>query len=161
MGFPYGNVKGISVTLMGVASEATTTAMLKALAYPGFRVNRPVDVTGMEIAIADALAAATTAANSLVSAASTVVLKPYDGATSGSAATDNNELFGTGDFSNSLTGGWTAHGSVRAVGTSTTDLDADDWVNLDVAANISGAGGFGEVVMQGDFIDNAIPSAIA
>lgn len=152
MSFPYANENTKSVTLMGVASEATTTAMLKALAYPGFQVGRPVDVSGMEIAIAIALAAATTAANSIASGTTTVVFKPYDGGTSASAATDNNELMAVTDFSNSVTGGWTAHESKKAVGTSTTDLDADDFVNLDVAANISGAAGVGAVVMSAHFV---------
>ena len=152
MSFPYANEHSASVTLFGVASEATTSPMLKALAYPGFEVPRAVDVSGMELAVAIGSAAATTAANSIASGTTTVVVKPYDGATSASAATDNNELFAVTDFSNSLTGGWTAHQGRKAVGTSTTDLDADDWVNIDVAANISGAAGIGELIVAAFFL---------
>lgn len=152
MSFPYANAMSISATLSDVVATTSPVLLLRSGEYPLWAVPRAVDVSGMDLAIADVLDGSTAGTQAIASAASTVVLKPYDGGTSASAASDNNELFAVGDFSNSITGGWTAHAAIRAVGTSTTDLDADDWVNLDVAANISGTGGFGEVIVQAFFV---------
>jgi hypothetical protein len=41
---------------------------------------------------------------------------------------------------------------ISAQATSTTDLDADDWVNLNVAANLDTSAGLGIIVCQAEFI---------
>lgn len=153
MSFPYSNEhQGEALVLDLDIGGATTHAALKSAEYPVFMVGRPVDVSGMEIAVAIVLAAGTAGAVGIASGTTTVVLKPYDGGTSASAASDNNELFAVTDFSNSITGGWTAHQARKAVGTSTTDLDADDWVNLDVAANLTTVAGLGSVILASFFV---------
>ncbi len=162
MSFPYANEESISVTHFGITGASlTVTETIGTLPLPGFMVGRPVDVSGMEVAIAIALNGATThVGQSIASGTTTTVFKPYDGGTSASAASDNNELFAVTDFSNSLAGGWTAHQARKAVGTSTTDLDADDWVNLDVAANAAAGAGAAEIVMNAFFV-YGVPGAPA
>ena len=152
MSFPYMNEDSVSVTLVDLGGTATPQLGLLPQAFPAFEMARPMDVSGMELAIAVGHDASTGVTKSIASGTTTVVFKPYDGGTSATNATGTNNLFAVTDFSNSITGGWTVHQARKAVGTSTTDLDADDWVNLDVAANLSGTGGFGEVVMSAYFI---------
>ncbi len=165
MSFPYANEASVSVSHFGITGASlTVTEILGTLPLPGFMVGRPVDVTGMEVAIAISLNGATThAGQAIASGASTTVFKPYDGGTSASAATGNNLLVNLAtnlEFSNSVTGGWTAHQAKKNSPTSTTDLDADDWVNLDVAANAAAAGGAAEIVM-GAFFLYGVPGSIA
>lgn len=119
-----------------------------------FQVPAVVDVSGLELAIAMVVDASTGLTQTIASGATTLTFKPYDGNTNASAATDNNELFAAEDFSNSNTGSSSftvVHGAMRAVGTSTTDLDADDWVNIDIL-NPTGAGGFGVGQVSAAFI---------
>lgn len=145
MSFPVVNAKAVgSLLTNGRALGASANkAELLSLSYPIFSVNGVVDVSGMEMAIATHLDSTTGNVQALASGTTTVVFKPHDGNTNGGGATDNNEFFAVTDFSNSATGAasWTvAHGAMRAIGTSTTDLDADDWVNIDVAVNTTGVG---------------------
>lgn len=145
MAFPVMNAKVVTTMLTNGRSlgGSVNKAELLSLSYPLFEVAGVVDVSGMEMAIATQLVSATTSVQTLASGTTTVVFKPHDGGTNGSGATDNNEFFAVTDFSNSATGAssWTVvHGAMHAVGTSTTDLDADDWVNLDVAVNTTGVG---------------------
>ena len=161
MSFPYANEKTAETEVFNIdIAGATSHASLISAEYPVFMVGRPVDVSGMEVAIGVILAAATAGQAGIASGTTTVVFKPYDGGTSASAASDNNELFAVTDFSNSITGGWTTHQARKAVGTSTTDLDADDWVNLDVAANLSTSGGVGSAILAAFFI-YGVPGTIA
>lgn len=158
MAFPYMNEMSVSATLLDVGEATTPVSEILSGEYPLFEVPRTVDVSGMELAVAIQVAPSTGLAQSIASGTTTVVLKPYDGGTSASAASDNNELFNVNDFSNSITGGWTAHQARKAVGTSTTDLDADDWVNMDVAANLTTAAGFGQMLVSAFFL-YGVPAA--
>ena len=137
MTFPYANEFSATVTLMDVGNAATAALALPPQAFPAIMFGRPMDVTGMEVAIAVGHDAATGVTKSIASGTTTVVFKPYDGGTSATNATGTNPLFAVTDFSNSVTGGWTVHQARKAVGTSTTDLDADDFIMLDVAAKPS------------------------
>ena len=160
MAFPYANEHSVSATLLDVGEGTTPVSEIISAEFALFQVPRSVDVSGMELAVGVNVAPGTGLVQSVASGTTTVVLKPYDGATSASAASDNNELFAVTDFSNSLTGGWTAHQARKAVGTSTTDLDADDWVNMDVAANLTTTAGIGQMVVSAFFI-YGVPAAPA
>ena len=152
MAFPAMNQEVANVTLLNVATGDTPGMFLVLGQYPMFRTQRPVDVSGMEMSVAIVQNAATAFSQSIASAATNLVLKPYDGGTTASAASGTNQLFANEDFSNSVTGGWTTHAAIAAVGTSTTDLDADDWVNLDVVANPTTTEGIGIAIVQAEFI---------
>lgn len=145
MAFPIMNIQVVNNALQnGRALGASANKVeLLSLSYPIFEVGGVVDVSGMEMAIATHIDSTTGNVQTIPSGTTTVVFKPHDGNTNGGGATDNNEMFAVTDFSNSATGAssWTvAHGAMHAVGTSTTDLDADDWVNIDVAVNTTGVG---------------------
>ena len=165
MSFNYANADNVQGIIPALQSGASTVGPISG-EYPLFQVSSPVDASGMEMAFVCLLDATTVGTQVLATAASTVVLKPYDGNTTAAAASDNNELFNVIDFSNSgasvIAGqSWSAaHNSMKATGTSTTDLDADDWVNLDVAANITGAGGFGVIGYTAFFV-HGVPGAVA
>ena len=62
------------------------------------------------------------------------------------------------DSSNTRAGGFTTHEAVSASPSGTTDLDADDWLNLNVVANATDIAGV--VQVQAKFI-HGIPGAIA
>lgn len=145
MAFPTMNAHHASTLLTNgrALGASLNKAEILSLSYPLFKVQAPVDVSGMELAIATHLDSNTTNVQTIASGTTTVVYKPHDGATNAGGATDNNEIFAVTDFSNSATGAasWTVvHGMMNAVGTSTTDLDADDWINLDIAVNTTGVG---------------------
>lgn len=130
--------------------------------YPLFQVAAPVDVSGIEMALVNLMDATSVGTQAMATGTTTVVLKPYDGATTAAAASDNNELFAVTDFSNSATGtnSWTgAHNAMKATGTSTTDLDADDWINLDAAIVLTGAGGMGHIGWNA-YIVHGIPGTV-
>ena len=155
MSFPIMNAFVNTLGLSHARGNSTITKPFEVVSMPLFQVPAVVDVSGMELAIATQLDGLTGALQTLASGTTTVVYKPHDGNTNAGGATDNNEIFAVTDFSNSATGAgsWTVvHGAVRAVGTSTTDLDADDWVNLDVAAMASGAAGHGAIAVNTVFI---------
>ena len=149
--FPYTNEMNISFTLGNHVMDGTTNgSIIEPDQYLGFHVPRPVDVSGLQVGLGINLAGGTPVAAGvgIPSGTTTVVMNPYDGGTTGSAPSGTNNLFGNDDFSNSIAGGWTFHSAQNAIGTSTTDLNADDWVNIDFAANITGVGGFGQAVFS-------------
>lgn len=164
MAYPYTNGLNIAGTLPGLSMGGGASAVGPISGeYPLFQVSSPVDSSGLEMAFVSVLDATTAGTQVMATGTTTVVLKPYDGATTAAAASDNNELFAVTDFSNSATGtnSWTgAHNATKALGTSTTDLDADDWVNLDVSANITGAGGLGHIGWSAFFV-HGVPGAVA
>ena len=151
MSFPYYNVEHKALVLLGISSEATTSPMIKSSEYPLFNVPQVVDLSAMQMDIVQLMDASTGVTQTMASGTTTVVLNPYDGGTNAAnagTATGVNNIFGNDDWSNSATGtnSWTVvHGARKQTGTSATDLDATDWVNLDVDVNISGAGGFGAI----------------
>lgn len=155
MSFPIMNAHVAAPSLSMARGNSTITKAFEVVSHPLFQVPAVVDVSGMELAIATQLDGLTGTGQTLASGTTTVVYKPHDGNTNGGGATDNNEFFAVNDFSNSATGAssWTVvHGAMRAVGTGTTDLDADDWVNLDIAAMASAAAGHGAIAVSVAFI---------
>ena len=157
MAFPVMNAEIVSMIVNSGRSlgASDNKAELSALSFPLFQVPAVVDVSGMEMGIATCVDAATGILQTIASGTTTVVYKPHDGNTNAGGATDNNEFFAVTDFSNSATGAasWTVvHGAMRNVGTSTTDLDADDWTNLDLAIVGTGAVGQGVMAVSAAFI---------
>lgn len=169
MAYPYTNAMNAAGTLGDAPNTGSPTGFL-AGGYPLFQVSSPVDVTGLEFAIAGQHAAGTALLAAQATAANTVHMYPYDGTTTASGVTGNNPIVavasgGSGNpgFSNANAGvnSWTGkHNATKYTGTSTTDLDADDWVNLDVGANVTGAGGFSEIAWTAFFV-HGVPGAVA
>lgn len=150
--FPAMNAFHTQSILFGIVSTTSPVLLLKAGAYPFFNTPAVVDVSGMEFGVAIVLAGDTIPGQTIASGATTVVFLHYDGGTTATNATGTNNLMsGALAFSNSVTGGWTVHQNRTGVGTSATDLDADDWVMVEVA-NISGAAGFGAALLTGHWI---------
>ena len=160
MSFNYMNANNVQGCLVGFEQASGNSVFSKP--YPLFDVSQPVDVSGMEMAFVNTRDGSTVGTQTMVTGASTVILKPYDGNTTAGAASGNNALFAATDYTNAPTGAGSftvVHGAVKATGTSTTDLDADDWVNLDVT-NITGAGGFGTLGFSAFFV-HGIPGSVA
>jgi hypothetical protein len=159
MGFPAINAHVTSQTLWPHDCNAQTSQLylLTGAVYPLFSTPAIVDVSGMEFALgllqdATATADPTVVLQSIASGASTVEILFGDGGTTATTDPGANYLTNADDFSNTVAGGYTAHGARVAAGTSTTDLDADDWVSLEAVANITGAAGIGAVVAKTAFI---------
>ncbi len=174
MAYAYVNAMNIAGTLMAPPElSATDTREIIAGGYPIFQVSTPVDVSGLEFAIVGH-GAGTALLAAQATADNTVLMQPYDGTTTASGVTGNNPLVGSATaataataapigFGNIYTGSnsWTGkHNAQKRTGTSTTDLDADDWVNLDVMANITGAAGFGELGWNAFFV-HGVPGGVA
>ncbi len=166
MSYPYVNGMNAAGVLGSTLSTGSPTGFI-AGGYPLFQVSSPVDVTGLEFAIAGHGAAGTALLAAQATAGDTVNMQPYDGTTTASGVTGNNPLIVTvsaaAGFGNSISGtnSWTGkHAARKSIGTSTTDLDADDWVNLDVQANLTGAGGFGEIAWTAFFV-HGVPGGVA
>ena len=136
MSFPVMNAQVAHSQVIEVLGDsATALPFLSTGTYhPQFNVPAPVDVTGMELAIALLYESATTITQVLASAASTLELTFFDMGTTATGGTTN-VLGGADAFSNTTTGGYTVHEAKKTDGTSTTDLDADDWVTLGIIAN--------------------------
>jgi hypothetical protein len=156
MAFPTMNARVVTPLLNhGWATGASANKVeLHNIEHGLFQLPAVVDVSGLEMAIATVLDQSTGLTQTIVTGATTMTFKPYDGNTNASGATDNNELFAAEDFSNSNTGSSSftvVHGAMRAVGTSTTDLDADDWVNIDILSP-TGVAGIGVAQVSAAFI---------
>jgi hypothetical protein len=111
-----------------------------------------VDVSGMEFALAILQEAATGVTQTVASGASTVEFQFGDVGTTATGTASGNHLINSDDLSNTITGGWTLHQARTAVGTSTTDLDADDWVALHTVANLTTTEGVGAAVVKVAFL---------
>ncbi len=170
MAYPYVNSMNSAGMIGPTLSTGSPVGILPG-GYPIFQVSSPVDVTGLEFAVAGQHAAGTALLAAQGTGAESVLMQPYDGTTTASGITGNNPLIGsataaTAAGSNAIgniytgTNSWTGkHAARKAVGSSTTDLDADDWVNLDVQASISGADGFNSFVWTSYFV-HGIPGAV-
>ena len=149
MSFPAANAHVVASSLgygRGNSDSNAAGTAFELVSHPLFQVPAVVDVSGMELAIATQLDGLTGTGQTIATGSTTLLYKPHDGNTNAGGATGNNSFFAATDFSNSATGtsSWTvAHGAMRAVGTSTTDLDADDWVNIHVNTAVSGTTGAG------------------
>lgn len=139
MSFPYMNAMSVSRLLTGVqAAAASTVNFLTTGQHNLFSVPGVVDVSGMEFSMSPSNLANTAGTRVVASAASTAVVTFSDGGATGDA-TGAAVLFSQDNMSNSLTGGFPTNSPIDAAGSSTTDLDADDWVNFRVVQNATGA----------------------
>ena len=154
------HVVNTMVTLTGIGGGGTAIPFLPTIQIPSFSTPGVVDVSGMEFAAAMVIEAATTLTQDLASGASTVEFQFGDAGTSATGTASGNHLINADDLSNTVTGGWTVHEAKMAVGTSTTDLDADDWVNLHIVANATGVAGVGALTVKAAFVYGK-PGAIA
>ena len=153
LGFPVINahVQALQLTNVGIGGGGTALMFLPtAIQYPLFSTPGVVDVSGMELAVALHGTAATTPAQTTGSAASTVELVFADAGTTATADGGDAPLHDGDKFSNTRAGGWTTHEAVMANATSTTDLDADDWVSLEVVANATAL--VGQIGVKAAFI---------
>ena len=157
MALPVMNAHVVSTPVFDINNASATTHwhLSTAKDYALFAVAHAVDVSGMELAIQFSAAANTLLTQTIASAASTLELVVVDAGTaaSGAAAIQSGD-----DFSNTRTGGFTTHQAMSASPSGTTDLDADDWLNLNVVANATDIAGV--VQVQAKFI-HGIPAAIA
>ena len=142
-------------TLMTSFDEAAGTSMFSlatTLQYPFMSVPAVVDVSGMEFALVNMQEAATGIGQSVASGASTVEFQFGDMGGTATGAASGNHLINPDDLSNTLAGGWTLHEARFAVGTSNTDLDADDWVGLHSVANLTTTAGIGSATIRAHFV---------
>lgn len=146
MAFPYMNAASLSQPLFGLAGNVLTPVLsLVAGNYNIASLPAVVDVSGMEFSVGVVSKADTTTLSGGIAGgtgSSTVVVTFVDGGPTGDA-TGVAVLMDNDKFSNSAV--FTAQVPRDQVGTALTDLDADDWVNFRVVANLTGAGGIGAV----------------
>jgi hypothetical protein len=139
MSFPYMNAMSVSRLLTQTYSNdnPTSHSMLTTGQHNLFSVPGVVDVSAMEFSMSLSALASTLLTRVLASAASTAVVTFSDGGATGDA-TGAAVLFSQDSMSNSLTSGFEANVPLDVTGTSSTDLDADDWVNFRVVQNATG-----------------------
>jgi hypothetical protein len=141
MAFPIMNAQVHSAEVYDMYNNAVTShSFIPTIAiFPLAPLPGVVDVSGMElhVALISTGTSDTSKVQTLPSAASTVEIVFGDGGTSATADTGGALLEGGDKFSNTITGGFTVHQGFKGAGTSTTDLDADDWVTLQALANTS------------------------
>ena len=135
MAFPSNNAEIAGRLFGNIANNAVTShAFLLTGQHNWFSTPAVIDVSGMEIAMSIEQEAATTVTRTTASAASTAVFTLSDGGASGDAT--GAAILVSGDsFSNSITSAFLTNVPIDAAGTSTTDLDADDWVNFRAIQN--------------------------
>ena len=157
MALPIMNAHVVSTSVFDINNSSATTEWQLSTAkdYALFAVPHAVDVSGMELAIQFSAAANTLLTQTIASAASTLELVVVAAGTAASGAV---AIQSGDDFSNTRAGGFTTHEAVSASPSGTTDLDADDWLNMNVVANASDIAGV--VHFQAKFI-YGIPAAIA
>jgi hypothetical protein len=141
MSFPYMNSMQQSRLFWSPASaSADPHLQMQSGQYNFASVPGVVDVSAMEFSIAVEWDATIANARGLVTGASVAELGASDGGPTGDATTVS-ALFA--DLTNAVTARWLANVPVDVAGTSTTDLDADDWVNIHVNTAVSGTTGAG------------------
>lgn len=158
MSFPYANARGITITHLGLTGDASVSTALTLVVGMHNIAQLPdvVDVSAMEFSAAIAQNAATGApVRFAVTGASTASFTFADGGPSGDA-TAAAVLVGATEWTNAAEKAFGSSASpnqpLDAAGTSTTDLDADDWFNLKVIANVTGAGGFGALHLNANYV---------
>jgi hypothetical protein len=172
MAFPIMNANSISMSVVdGLAGDANTYMFQLTLNTTGrglFKTPAVVDVSGMEFQATIHQGAGTTqSVPAMASGASTVVVRFVDVASGDAGATITGLLFSAdtsftattaantqnvSEFSNTVDAGWVTGEMKQAVGTSTTDLDAEDIVALQTVRNISGAGGIGVLAVNVNYV---------
>ena len=164
MGFPIMNAHSQMSFLTGRVISSTTDPdahffLPTGTVYPLFATRAVIEVTGMEFALALVAEAATSVGQDMASADNTFQVAFMDMGSTATGGTTN-VLGGADSFSNSRSGGYGAHEGVSGVvGTSTTDLDADDWTVLQVIKNGTGAEFAGAVIAGVNFVHGK-PAAI-
>jgi len=143
MSFAVMNAFVVSSQVFDIDDNGGTTSPSLATVqqYPIFCAPGVIDVSGMEfhMAIHRGVATATVVAQAMASAASTVSVVYGDAGTTATGDAGANIMVGGPQFSNgAVDGGWQAHQAVKAAGTTTTDLDADDWISLQAIENATG-----------------------
>lgn len=140
MSFPYMNANEVARLFWSPASaSADPHLQMQSGQYNMFSVPAVVDVSAMEFSIAVEWDATIANARGSASGNGVVELGATDGGASGDATTIA-LLFG--DLSDSAVT-FAANKPEDVTGTSTTDLDADDWVNIHCNTNVSGTTGAG------------------
>lgn len=141
MSFPYMNVHTVSKTLWSPNSaSADPHLQMQSGQFNWFSVPAVVDVSGMEFSIAVEWDATIGNARGAATGAAVIELGASDGGPTGDATTVA-VLFT--DLNNTPTSQFAANVPVDVAGTSGTDLDADDWVNIHVNTAVSGTTGAG------------------
>jgi hypothetical protein len=158
MSFPSMNAKSVAIRVSG-ATSTTTTGVMGALAtgpHNLLSVPAPVDVSGMEWSFSVA-ADSITGANGMelsTADASRLQITLADGGPTGDATAT---AILAAVISNTVAFVDTVPRDVT--GTSTTDLDADDWVNLQITAQPGTIAGAGIVHVNTNYI-YGVPGAI-
>jgi len=142
MSFPYANAQEVARLFWSPASTSSDPHLqMQSGQYNMFSVPGVVDVSAMEFSIAVEWDATIANARGSASGNGVVELGVSDGGSSGDATTVA-LLFA--DISDSVSAAiFAANVPADAAGTSTTDLDADDWVNIHVNTAVSGTTGAG------------------
>ena len=152
MSFPAMNAQVVSTEVFdmtGPTAEGAHPFLATASQYPLLCVPGVVDVTGIEFHLALVRTAATVIGQqTLGSADNTLRFAFGDTGTTATGTASGNHLYHAattesdlGGLSNARTGGFDSHEGAKAAGTSTTDLDADDWVTLHIVANATQVAG--------------------
>jgi hypothetical protein len=139
MAFPAMNAKTVSMEVTGFTqSTIIANFTLASGQYNLFSVPGVVDVSAIEASIGALYSAGTT--RGAVTAAATIEVNLSDGGPSGDATTVA-ALYAID--TNTVTASFASNVPVDSTGTSTTDLDADDWVNLHVLTGSTGTTAIG------------------
>ena len=142
MSFPYMNAQEVARLFWSPASaSADPHLQMQSGQYNMFSVPSVVDVSAMEFSIAVEWDATIGNARGSASGDGVVELGASDGGPTGDATTVA-LLFADISDSASLAI-FAANIPADVAGTSTTDLDADDWVNIHVNTAVSGTTGAG------------------
>ena len=132
--FPYMNAKSVAQDIMGFTqSTIIANFTLASGQYNLFSVPGVVDVSAMEASVGARYSAGTT--RGAVTGAATIELNLTDGGPSGDATTVA-DLYSV--ITNTVTSTLAINVPVDSAGTSTTDLDADDWVNFHALTGSTG-----------------------
>ena len=163
MSFPYMNSEIANAHFFSLReSSASSIAYLPAGQYNMFQSPGVLDASAMEFSLTSGQDGDTDPVLTIASGASTILLSMADGGASGDATTIAPLFAATGAdvglWSNSIDGGYAINEPITAQGTTATDLDADDWVNLSVLANATGLAG--SLYIRANYIYNK-PGAIA
>lgn len=143
MSFPYVNVQMLDRSVFGLDESAATYRLFAATGYNNLMsVPAVVDISGMEFSVGvRGQAGSGKIVAGVPSGTTTVLVNFSDGGPSGDNATAQT-YFSNDTWSNSTL--YAANIPRDGTGaTFATDLDADDWLNFRVVANLSTSAGIG------------------
>lgn len=161
MSFPYKNAHSISQAFWDLKESGPTSTImfLPTGMYNMAQVPGVVDVSGMEFSFALEYTSITgTPVRFISSLATTAVFGMADGGPTGDATAAALLFASTGDdaiWSSSVADGGLGNSAspnqpLDAAGSSATDLDADDWLNLRVLSNATGL--VGSVIVNVNYV---------